>query len=399
MSLLQVQPKFIYPHSNQFPFDEVTKKIVQAIEKRNWNVPGINLEFYSYGSGEAKYQMLRKITGDNFKLFFRRSQGNLHSHLNDIAAIHSICIPKQTLEVFEDESGPSYFLYVGNDWEKDKKWFMDSTKIHAKLHNEPRRYLRYTGNGHFKRATKLVIDGDFNREYFPEGDEPVFIDLEQKFTEITKWLEHFVLGYITSFPEADVVDSPTPLPELIPYTGPWNTIFSICRASEYQRIKTGQVNPQLLSPEERHACIGKGYRLVNLGVKSDGNVPEIAYDGFIWCDVNFPHPNNPQFTSEVSIAMSDFCFCGKNYAVAIKLKYANGVYVIDNSKFEETRQQLFKSISPRERLTDEELNLAYAARGATIVPITEYKGDYSEPLVLINRELDFDEIEIGSEIK
>ncbi len=84
---------------------------------------------------------------------------------------------------------------------------------------------------------------------------------------------------------------------------------------------------------------------------------------------------------------------GKNYAVAIKLRYANEVYVADDAKFEETRQQLFQEIAPRERLTDAELNRAYAARGATILPITEYKGGYQNPIVLINRELEFEEID------
>jgi len=86
-------------------------------------------------------------------------------------------------------------------------------------------------------------------------------------------------------------------------------------------------------------------------------------------------------------------FFGETYIVAIKLKYANEVYVADNSKYEETRQELFKAISPRDRLTYEELGNAFASRGATIIPITEYKGDYKEPIVLINRELDFDEID------
>ena len=84
---------------------------------------------------------------------------------------------------------------------------------------------------------------------------------------------------------------------------------------------------------------------------------------------------------------------GNNYIIAVKLRYANDVYVADNAKYIEKRHQLFESIAPRDRLTDEELGDALAVRGATIVPITEYKGDYKEPIVLINRELDFDEID------
>ena len=129
-------------------------------------------------------------------------------------------------------------------------------------------------------------------------------------------------------------------------------------------------------------------------------VLEIAHDGFIWCDTN----QEITFCSRASDLLDDvYSSCtplfGQRYLVAIRLKYSNGVYVADNSKFDETRHQLFETIAPRDRLTDEELDSAYAARGATIVPITEYKGGYKEPIVLINRELDFDEIEWLIEMK
>ena len=78
--------------------------------------------------------------------------------------------------------------------------------------------------------------------------------------------------------------------------------------------------------------------------------------------------------------------------VAVKLRYANQVYVVDNAIYKETRKQIFESIAPRDRLTGTELGRAYAARAKTIIPIAEYKGGYKEPIILINRELDFDEI-------
>jgi len=393
MSVLTTTPKFLYPHSRQFPFDEVAEKIVRAIEKRNWRVPGITVEFDSYGSGEAKYQLVRCIKGDNFKLYFSRYQGNLNKCWNDAAAICSICIPKQIIEVYSDESGPTYYLYVGNKWETDKEWFMNSTKVHSKLNKEPRRYLQYKGNyGCNQRATELVADDDLDREYSPEGNEPVRMNLEEKFGEFTAWLEKFVLEYILSFKEEDIIEPPIPAEELIHYKGSWATIYSICDWREAERIKKGQENPNELSPEERHAYIGSGHRLVPLDVKRNGRFPKIAYEGFIWCAVN----QNAEFVNEIKSMCYSF---SEKYIVAIKLKYANQVYVVDNSKFEEKRQQLFKDIAPRERLTDEELYDVYAARGATIVPITEYKGDYKEPIVLINRELDFNEIEVLSELK
>ena len=394
MSVLETLPRFLYPSSRQFPFDEVTEKIVRAIERRNWKVPGITVEFDIYGSGEAKFQKVRSITGDNFKLYFCRIQGRASDRWNDTAAVHSICIPKQILEVYEDESGPTYYLYVGEDWEADKEWFMNSIKVSAKLYNEPRRYLRYGGDTYRRRATVLLPENDLDREYSPEGKEPVRINLELKFMQFTSWLEKNVLGYILSFPVAKTIQlNHMPMEELVPYKGPWKTVYSMCDGRDAERIKKGKENPNELPHEERHAYIGDGHRLVHLSVPCEGRFPEIAYEGFIWCDVieGEEVSQKSKLAHEVRNAMG-YGF-GTDYIVAINLKYSNQVYVADNSKYKEARLQIFADIAPRERLTDEELGNACAARAATIIPITEYKGNYKEPIVLINRELEFEEIE------
>lgn len=391
MSVLTVKPKFLYPYSRQFPFDEVAEKIVKALEKRNWKVPGITVEFYTYGSGEAKYKMVNHIKSGNFTLYFCRPQGSVNDNLNDIAALHEIYIPKQGIRVYDDESGPTYYLYVGKSWEQDEQWFMDSIKVHSKLRNKPRKYLKYKGNTYKGRATELVHDNDLNREYSPEGDEPQRINLEEKFKEFSSWLEEFVLNYILTFPEQEVEKET--VKELLPYDGPWPVVFSLCEGRAAERILQGKQNPSKLPLEDRHAYFGRGHRLVPLGARSD-KLPRIAHEGFIWCDVNqniTRGSTKNDILSEVYSAMGSLSF--GNYIIAVRLKYANDIYVADNAKFDETRYKLFDAIAPRERLTDEELNQAYIARGVTIVPITEYKGDYKEPVVLINRELDFEEIE------
>lgn len=131
-----------------------------------------------------------------------------------------------------------------------------------------------------------------------------------------------------------------------------------------------------------------------LSVESEEKLPEIAYNGFIWCDVNqniTPYSKKKDISGSVCLASYDVF--GPNFIVAIRPKYANNIYVVDDSKYTEVKRQLFESIAPRDRLTDEELGEVLTARGATIIPITEYEEDYEKPIVLINRELDFDEIE------
>lgn len=385
MSVLTVKPQFLYPQSRQFPFDEVAEKIVRALEKRNWKVPKVIVRFDVYGSGEAKYKLVREIIGEDFRLYFCRIQRTLPGNIwNDTAALHEIYIPKQNISVFDDESGPTYNLYVGQNWEEDKKWFMNSIKVNSKLRGEPRRYLRYSGKAYNKRARELVADNDLGREYSPEGDEPKSFKLKDKFEEFTSWLEENVLKYILSFPEeSETKESQV---ELVPYSGPWTTIYSFCDNEDAERIIQGKKDPKELPAHERHAFFGRGRRLVPLGNRNNGKFPNTAKNGFIWCDI----------TSNISSAVADQMksfFRGDNNIISIKLKYANDVYVADHAPYEETREKIFAKIAPRDRMSDEEYEDVLAARGATIIPITEYKGNYKQPIVLIGRELDFDEVD------
>lgn len=45
-------------------------------------------------------------------------------------------------------------------------------------------------------------------------------------------------------------------------------------------------------------------------------------------------------------------------------------------------------------MTDEQYAESLRMIGRTIAPIQEYEGRYEQPIVLINRELDFDEVEV-----
>jgi len=394
MSVLTLKPRFLYPYSRQFPFDEVAEKIVKALEKRNWKVPGIVVKFHTYGSGEAKYKRVSEIKGNDFKLHFCRVQGKLDDYWNDTAALEDVFIPKQEMSFYDDESGPSFCLYVGNNWEADKEWFMNSIKVHSKLNKQPRKYLKYSGERMYRgaRAKELVFNHDLGREYSPEGDEPRRFNLSKKFKEITEWLEENVLNYILSFPEVEREEED--VVELIPYQGPWEKLYSLCSWGEVGRIQRGKKDPSVLPLSERHAFFGSGRRLVPLSAHTKIEFPKIANEGFIWCDVNQNLTQNSK-KEDLSrhVVMEMGGLFDSNYIVSVKLKCSNDVYVADNAAYEERRHQLFEKIAPRDRLTDEELDEALAVRGATIVPITEYDGTYKDPVVLINRELDFDEIE------
>ena len=357
MSVLTTKPKFLYPSARQFPIDEVSEKIVRALEKRNWEVPGITVKFDNYGSGEARYKLARTIIGKKFKLHFCRPQGELDSIWTDTAGLYKVCIPKQTIEVFSDVVNPNVFLYAGGI-------------------NEKKMHLKYKG-----------------RYLTQRQNDSTDLKLEKKFNEFTKWLEKNVLGYVLSFEEKQPCSKIDATIEPIPYNGPWNTVYSLCDSHDAERILRGKEDASNLPPEKRHGWIGSGTRLVPLSVENKKRFPDVAYEGFIWCDVdkNGNVTRDSKFVHAVSVYMGEFS--GFKNIVSIKLKYANDVYVADNAKFEQKRKQLFEKIAPRTQLTNKELGDVYAARAATMIPITEYKGDYEEPIILIKRELELEEID------
>lgn len=205
--------QFLYPTSRQFPFDEVCERIVRGLEERNFQVPGIKVTFDEYGTGEAKFRMVKTITGNDFKLWFCRVQGRLgNGRWNDIAAVTEIVIPMMELHVYEDEAGPTLYTYVGKNWKRDREKFMQTSKVNSKLREEPRMYLQYTGGRkkpddpgyqyyhRGRRSPYLVHTNNLGREYDPEGKEPHYFVTNEIFIQFTKWLINQVLSRIETQP-------------------------------------------------------------------------------------------------------------------------------------------------------------------------------------------------------
>lgn len=196
--------KFPYPTSRQFPFDEVCELIVRKAEARNWNIPGIHFKFDSYSG----VRHVSKIWGSDFQIHFCRVQGRLNEHFNDMAGVHSVSIPKMEISVYEDESGPRLHVYIGENWEEDKKWFIGGIKIHSKKDKKPRLYLLYRGGCKKPkspgmqfvylntRPPYLVNDDDSGREYSAEGEECLYYETSKIFKQFTTWLEDNVLKLV-----------------------------------------------------------------------------------------------------------------------------------------------------------------------------------------------------------
>jgi len=436
------QMQFLYPKAEQFPFDEVCGKIVHELAKRHWQVPGIRVGLDEYGEGDSKYRMVSKIEGRDFKLWFCRVQGSAPGgRFNDIAAVTELVIPKKELHVYEDESGPTFYLYVGNNYARDRERFMNGSKVNSKLHKEPRIYLKYKGgcdchatagaafeaigfltatisgdkdklarltHTHSGRRSPLLVhDNDLGREYEPErgkwnwlkwrreSGDPVMFKTADIMAEFKQYLEENVLKKILAQPipaeKFDILAGPEP----IPFPESVGPFFCFGGYEEAKRIVKGRRDPSKLKSEDRYALSGNGHRLIHLGTRNDGTVPEIAYDGFLWCGLG-------DVTKETEVdSLVAYDYYGRTgkgqHLFRVKPNRANGIYIADHAQYLKRRKELGEAMEEgRDTFTDEEVADFVRARARTIVPISEYRGGYEEPIILVNRELSFDEVELVS---
>lgn len=86
----------------------------------------------------------------------------------------------------------------------------------------------------------------------------------------------------------------------------------------------------------------------------------------------------------------------ERFVIRVTPKCANGIFVADISVRDEYKKIIFEENPKQERLSEAEYHECLRATGRTIVPIAEYAGDFKKPVVLINRELSFDEVEVVS---
>ncbi len=402
-------PKFLYPRAREYAFDEVCDQIVRALEKRHFDVPGIKVEFDTYGSGEQWMRMAHRVTSQEFSLYFSRSQGLLADGVyNDTAAVNTVAIPGEQISVYGDNSGPSYNAYVGDDWERDREWFFQaSCFVNSKLRGEPRRYLRYSGSdetgrqvrygygragNNFREMAKYLLHtNDIGREYDPGPNDEPFLVTSEVVDRMTDHLKD-ALKQIEAIPEREVAYQFEEEPDA-PIEGcPEFWTYADNRAAAH--IREGQSNAEEL-PAARRYALTCGYRLLSLDTPADGLGidTDVLHDGYVWCALNVDEiPRNSRSS------------LGKNHLVRIKPTRSNDIYVVDEAAYDSCRAELSAKIDEenqdkseddkRTRFTDAEVNEMKRAQAKTLVPWNNYQGDFEKPVVLIGRELGFDEVQV-----
>lgn len=218
-------------------------------------------------------------------------------------------------------------------------------------------------------------------------------DFRQTEDEMIIWLAENVLNPLRTAPKPDRQATEKPEEEPFP-EGKIGPLYTFIKEEVLRKIALIRGNPSKAYPDERKA-VSPSWRLVPVGTPLRG-ASRIAYDGFVWCGVgemNEESASEPNM--EIGLVYKHTGFSEQEGVAVINPKTATDVYVVDWQARNEVREQFrLKALDEgRDRFTDDEVGDIEIAVAKTLVSITEYKGEYKKPIVLIGRDLEIDEIE------
>lgn len=381
--------EFLWPRSHLYDqIDILYEVIVEELQRRNFEVPGIKVSFSEYGSGEQRLRVVEELRGEDFVLRSGRHQGELEGGVwDDVAALWTAIIPGLQLEL-GDLNTIWVYRYCGNDWEKDREKFIQSQKYHARqsdirsgdLTGKGKFCVRYAGESpcHYVseyrhsfacRPDILRPADDDGREYLPAGDEPWELATEEI-------LQKFV-RYLLQNAFHPIVSQPLPRPkELFPvktltvfpreYQG---RLFCFAEKSKKVRIEEGRRDKNRFPEPLRYALsrVRCGISDKPLGPKTDLNALRI--------------PGEDR----------------QHFVLAVKPAWLEDISVTDRSAFEACKKKCFDraSAAGKDRITEADLRRCETAQQATRISFREYvekKMRFAKPVVSIDKELRFHEV-------
>jgi len=132
------------------------------------------------------------------------------------------------------------------------------------------------------------------------------------------------------------------------------------------------------------ALNAKGARLVPLGIRGDFNSK--ANDGFLYASLS------PSVIPQHVVHKSS----GDAFPVEISPAFLNDLYVVDNAVWDRARAATFAAahLEGRQEASPAEVAGWYFAIASTMVPWSDYNGNYENPMVIIGRRLASDELRV-----
>lgn len=354
-----------------FPINEKRKLIETELLMRNYDVPGIDVEFCFHVDREGKY-------------LYRISSIRCENPDLRIQSDYEIRVRGVIMSLHDDGSG-SVDMYCGDDWEKDRKEFVNGKLFHRKMDNKSRINLHYQRSS---RGQDYMATTDCSRGYYPdpERNEPERYSvhtIEQKIMEGLDDLLHLIKTTPRQKLNRNLLTQPDPTYLTNPiFTGTLlHTTITSDTADDIQQKTRGNYG------------IDGGWRLLDWSCKLPEEHPyrELMHDGFIYCEIEWPN-------GEITKNNWHYNWRNENAAI-LKLKNMDNVFVVDVAAGEKYRKEWFEQNPGIDTMTNEAYSELQIARGKTMIHINDYKGDFQQPLVIIGRIVEVEEIELLTENK
>lgn len=334
--------------------------VIDALKKRNFNVPNVNIEFNLNSENEITIFKLNALNGD---LEMTSDYKAMYNGLE-------LCI--------HDDGSGSVHLYCGSDWEKDKKEFM-CDYVNRKLRNKSKMTLLYNYDYMYNNKHIFKATDDIGRAHYPDTTkgEPLEITLIKAENDILVGLKK-LLNYIELFPEQkidkDLFAEPFPL-----FLS--NPLFN----ETVLHTTIDRYKAQDIRYDNTKSITLGGTRLLNLDIKPDKShkYAKFMNDGFTYCNVVLP---GQDIVSEKQEWRNE-------EDVVVILNNANGVFVIDDC-FNDIKKQWFIDNPDADRMSHDAYEDALRAKANTMVHINDYDGSYKNPQVIINRKIMPNEIKL-----
>lgn len=347
-------------------------------------VPGIGeIKVTLDETGDGIFRTIGTVDSDLFRVWNCRDSGVKYiDRFIDISRPSEVEIkPNGTkVELYDDTSG----IFVTRDGKR-----YTNSRV-------------YTAEG--RGYTSDYLRDDLHRTYDgPNPDAPSYreankgweedktvLSWRQTEEEMIAWLVENVLNPLREAPIPEYQAAEPPEQEPFP-EGKVGPLYAFVDEEIIRKITLIKDNPSKAYPDERKAT-RPGMRLLPLGIPRR-NAPEIVHDGFVWCGIGeIDEQTDLDEIKEIGLEYrwNDRPLNSQGVAV-IKPQTATDIYVIDWQKWVDYRARTFTPT--HDRLTDAEYAEMHTEVAETIVPITEYKGDYKKPIILIGRDVELDEIE------
>lgn len=339
------------------------KKIEDALTKRNFDVPGVNVEFWHSVKDDGGKHIIRiaNIVCDHTDI---RIGSNYHIRVKGF-----------DMSLHEDGSG-ALEVYCGSCWDKDRDEFLKTKRFHRKMDNQSRIVLQY--DKHSWNSNTFHATDDCNRGYLPTGSEsePMHYTLQDAESKIIDGLNE-LLDYINTFPEQTIDRNLFAEPMPVPFKNEsaMKTVVLHTTISQDDKYRLEDKD------NKDNYGIGGGYRLLGLSMRlPEHKYADLMHEGFVYCELQYPG-------QEVTKNVWNGASMSERFPVTIKLANTSNVFVVDAHAADAYRDSWFKANPDADRMTNDAYNEMQTVRAMTMVHVNDYDGSFKNPVVIIGRTL------------